>query len=435
MLRKITLIKPNIYSSRSKGALPPLFAAALAAHTPEDIHLKLYDDRIESIPFDEPTDLAAIHIDTFSALRAYRIAGEYRKRGVKVIAGGFHATLCPDETLQHVDSIITGDAEEQWPALLEDARHNRLKTRYEQKGFIKPERIRFKRDLFLGKKYGPVEMVQWGRGCTYDCEFCSVKSFYGNGQIWRPIEDVVEEVAGLKKKIVFFADDNLFHNRSGLVRFLKEIKPLRIKWVCQVSVTIAQDPELLGLMADSGCFIVLIGIESFNASNLKLMNKSWNISRLGIQEAVNIIRSFGIFIFGTFIFGYDHDTPDSFQYAVEFASRNNFFLANFNPLYPLPGSRLYQRYKKDNRLLDNWWLREDYYYGKSMFEPLGMSSGVLEKKVYEAKLQFNSWKSILNRAGGLMKSGVPLEKLALFFYSNYINRSEIIHKQGKTLGV
>lgn len=424
-----------MYGSKSKGAMQPLFAAALAAHTPPDIELKLYDDRIEDIPYDEPTDLVALTIETFCARRAYKIAGEYRKRNVKVIAGGYHPTLLPKECLEYVDCILTGDAEILWPAIINDLKHNRLKKHYSQKENIAGTAIKFQRDIFKDKSYGPIEMVQWGRGCPHNCEFCSIKSFYKSGQICRPIDDVVEELSSLKKKTVFFIDDNLMHTRKEFVQFLKEITPLKIKWICQISITIAQDEELLKLMAESGCFVVLIGIESFNPANLKLMNKQWNTSNLDYNEAIQKIKSYGMLIYGTFIFGYDHDTTDSFKYAIDFAMKHSFFIANFNPLYPLPGTGLYKRYQNESRLIDKWWLENDFYYGKSMFTPKGMSSRDLELGCYKSKLEFNSWKSILQRGAGQFKTNHRLVNLALFFYVNSINRSEIIHKQGKLLGV
>ena len=423
-----------MYGTRSKGALQPLFAAALAAHTPPHIEVKLYDERIEEIPYEKHTDLVALTIETFCARQAYSIAAEYRKRGISVVAGGYHATLCPGECLKHVDAILCGDAEELWPKVLTDLQKGKLKQTYIQHGMIDPSYIRFRKEIFEGKPYGPVEMVQWGRGCPYDCDFCSIKSFYGSGQICRPIDTLMEELETLRSKTVFFIDDNLLHNRKTFKEFLRNITPLKLKWVCQIPITIARDDELLKLMAESGCFVVLIGFETFDEANLKLMNKQWNTATISYDDAVRKIMSYGIFIYGTFIFGYDHDTPDAFRTAIDFASKHRFFIANFNPLYPMPGSRLYDRLKKESRLVVNWWTQDHFYYGKSMLKPSGMTSEELETKCYQAKREFNSWRSILHRSPVAMKSNHKLHNLALFLYTNYINRQEIIHKQGKILG-
>ena len=425
-----------MYSSRSKGAMQPLFAAAIAAHTPDDYEVLLYDDRIEDIPFDEPTDLVAISIETFCAKRSYEIAKKFRNRGIKVIAGGYHPTILPNECLNYVDSVLIGDAEGVWPVVLKDLKQNSLKSIYKNDNKPYQNIIKFKRDIFKNKSYGPVELVQWGRGCPYNCEFCSIKSFYKSKQFCRPVEHVFEEISNLKKKNIFFVDDNLFRDREKLILFLKGLKPLNIKWICQISINIAQDEDILKLMQESGCFVVLVGIESFNRSNLKLMNKQWNNANMDYNEAILKIKSHGMLIYGTFIFGYDHDTTDSFKYALDFALKHNFFIANFNPLYPLPGTLLYNRYLKEKRLnYSEWWLNNDFYYGKSIFEPAKMSSAELEINCYRTKTEFNSWRSILSRSIESLTFGTDLRIPALFFYVNYINRKEIIRKQGKYLGV
>lgn len=432
---KIALIKTNMHRTKSGDAMQPLFAAAIAAHTPGDTELRFYDDRIEDIPFDEPVDLAAISVETFTAVRAYEIAKEYKQRGVKTIAGGFHPTLCPDECLQHTDSVFIGDVEGTWPEVLADLKKGTLKRRYTGNNNIKGTDLKFDRTIFSGKSYGPVEMVQWSRGCPYCCDFCSIKAFYNKKHLFRPIDAVVEEIASLEKKTVFFVDDNLYFNRQHFICFLEAIAPLKIRWACQISINIASDDELLRLMVKSGCILVLIGIESFDPENLKQMNKSWNTAKLSTQEAVDKIKSYGINIYGTFIFGYDNDTTDSFKYAVDFATKNKFFLANFNPLYPMPGTPLYERLREEDRLLfGDWWLDENFYYGKSMFRPKKLSPEELEINCFEAKKEFNSWSSILSRGMDPLLNHKSVTNTLLFFYANLINRKGILYKQGKPLG-
>ena len=433
---KITLVKSNMHKSKSKDAMQPLFAAVLSALTPDDIEVCLYDDRIEDIPFDEPTDLAAISIETFCAQRSYQIALEYKKRGVKVIAGGFHPSLLPDETLQYVNSVLIGDAENIWQDVIKDLRKGKLKPIYNSNNETKDVDIKFDRTIFNNKAYGPVELVQWGRGCPHNCDFCSIKAFYKSKQYCRPINQVMDEIAVLKKKVVFFVDDNLYANKARFKQFLMELAGMNIKWACQISINIAQDDELLRLMRDSGCFLALVGIESFHSGNLKLMNKEWNTSNLNYDEAIKKIKSYGIMIYGTFVFGYDFDTADSFKYAVDFAIKHKFFIANFNPLYPMPGTPLYHRLENEKRLLfDRWWLNRDFYYGKSMFQPKGLSADDLEAYCFQAKREFNSWNSILHRCLDPIITHKSFQKTMLYFYSNMLNRKEICKKQGKGLGL
>ena len=429
----IVLIKPNMYKRRSKDALQPLFASAISANTPKNIEIKLYDDRIEDILVDESADLMGISIETFNAKRSYEIAADYREKGIKVIAGGFHPTILPDEVGMHADSVFLGDIENGWHEVITDLQKGTLKKRYESNRWNDTS-INFDRTIITKKHYGPIELVQWGRGCPYNCDFCSIKAFYGSKQTCRPLEELVAELKSLKKKTVFFVDDNLYHDKERFIRFLNAIKPLKLKWTCQISINIANDEALLKLMKESGCFLVLIGIESFNKDNLKQMNKSWNSNGLSIETAIKKITDSGIFIYGTFIFGYDHDSPASFEECVNFAIRNKFFIANFNPLYPMPGTGLYNRLQSENRLLfDKWWLDPEFYYGKTMFKPKSMSPEKLEERCYEAKMEFNSWKSIIQR--GLSYSITSdLNNAILYLYANITNRREIIKKQGKRLG-
>ncbi len=432
---RITIIKPNMLNERTNAAMQPLFAAALKALTPDDIEIVFYDDRLEEIPYDEPTDLVAISIETFTAKRSYEIIDEYKKRNIRTIAGGFHVTILPDEVLEYADSIVIGNAENTWNDVINDFRNTNLKEVYkiaEDKPLINVE---YDKSIFHGKKYIRLELVQWGWGCPYNCDFCSIKTFYKSKPSYRPISDIVNELKGLKNKTVFFVDDNLYHNKDIFIQFLKAITPLKIKWSCQISIDITKDDELLKLMKESGCFLLLIGIESFDIANLKQMNKQWNTAGDGIESAIKKINNYGFLIYGTFIFGYDYDTEDSYKYAVSFAIKHNFFISNFNPLYPMPATTLYKRLKLEQRLLyKKWWLDPEFYYGKSMFQPKTISAAELEEKCLNAKKDFHSWKAIFTRAIGLFVKQWSFARLILYFYLNILNRNEILKKQGKVLG-
>lgn len=421
--------------TKSKDAMQPLFAAAIAAYTPKDVQICFVDDRIEEIDFDASTNLVALSFETFCAQRAYYIAGEYRKRGIKVIAGGYHPSLMPDECLEYTDSVFVGDIEKTWPLVIEDFKQGKLKKKYFGDNTAIGADIKFDRSVFKGKNYGPIEMVQWSRGCPFSCDFCSIKAFYKQKHIYRPIENMVDEIKQLKKKFVFFVDDNLYFNRNLFSLFVKALIPLKIKWACQISINIADDDELLKLMKKSGCFMVLVGIESFNKNNLKQMNKSWNVKKQSVDNAIKKMNSFGLLIYGTFVFGYDYDTVESFKKAVDFGIKHKFFIANFNPLYPMPGTTLYERLKQKNELLyEKWWLAKDFYYGKSMFYPKSMNPEELERMCYGAKKKFNSWSSILKRSINPIIHHRSFMKTVLFFYANIVNKKEIVKKQGKILG-
>ena len=191
---RITFVRPNLYNMRSSDALQPLVFAILKGLTPSSIETRLYDERLEPIPFEEKTDLVAITVETFTARRAYEIGDEFRKRGVPVVMGGYHATFMPDEVLQHADSVVIGDAEGLWQQVIADAKDKNLKPIYRQSIHPGLKGLAYDRSIFKGKRYRPVTPVQYGRGCRFACDFCSIHAFYGKDLRQREIPEVVEEI-------------------------------------------------------------------------------------------------------------------------------------------------------------------------------------------------------------------------------------------------
>ena len=433
---KITFIRPNMTAQKAADALPPLVFALLAALTPPDIETVLHDDRIEEIPFDAPTDLVAMTVETFAAQRAYRIAAQYRERGVSVVMGGFHPTLLPQEAQKHADSVILGDAEAVWPQVVADAERHCLQPIYHAPPLSSPVRTAFDRRIFRGKPYPPLELVQWGRGCPHCCDFCAIRAFYGDCQGQRPIDDVIAEIAALDaERMIFFTDDNLLANSVRCSELLAALAPLKRRWGAQISIETAQRPRVLKLLERSGCQAVLIGFESLRQENLRQMNKAWNVAGQDYATAIRRLYDHGLMICGTFVFGYDHDTPDSFDRAVEFAIRHKFFMANFNPLAPYPGTPLYRRLQQEGRLLrDPWWLDESYQYGDAMFQPANMTPDALTDGCFRARKAFNTTVSMLRRASNLAVNLRSWRRASLYVAANYINRKAIFQKQGKALG-
>lgn len=419
---------------KAKDALEPLGMAILASYKPFDIEYKFYDNRIEDIPFDEPTDLVGITVETYTALSAYRLAKSFRDRGVKVVMGGYHPTFLPDEALLHCDAVVIGDAEEAWPNLLVDFKNGQMKKKYRGSGSTNISGIMPDRSIFKGKSYGPIHMIQFGRGCRYNCDFCSIKTFYGDYLAQRPIEDIVKEISTLKHKHLFIVDDNIFSYKEKAKELFKALIPLKVKWSSQVSIDITQDPELMSLMAKSGCISVVIGFESLDMQSLKAMRKGWNLANGPYQKAVNIMRDHGIMIYGTFVHGYDTDNLDSFKRNLEFAIESKFFLANFNPLTPTPGASLYERLKKEGRLIrDPWWLDPNYNYGSAHFHPLNMTAEELTENCYWARTEFNTYSNIARRMFDFKTHLNSPYHLGVFLAANLISRYEIRKKHGKSI--
>jgi len=431
---KITFIRPHITTRRAADALEPLVFGILARLTPPDVETVLYDDRIEPIPFDEPTDLVALTVETFTAKRAYQIAAQYRRRGVPVVMGGYHPTLLPDEAMQYADAVAVGDAEATWPLIVEDARRGRLQRIYQSSPGTPIEGVIPDRNIFNSKPYRPLHLVQVGRGCRYACDFCSIHAFYGKAMPRRSLDDVLTEMEELRGKYVFFADDNLFNDKQYTEELFKALIPYNIHWSCQVSLDIVQDPRLLDLMARSGCVGALIGFESLDENNLAQMKKKWNTKQGDYASVLSRIYERGIMVFGSFVFGYDYDTAASFDRTLEFALRSKLALAQFNPLIPTPGTSLYERLKKEGRLIyDHWWLDDRYRYAEQSFYPKHMTPDELAEGCFRLRREFNSYSSIAKRMFASQNGG-SLYNLFGYLSINLISRKEIYNKQGEALG-
>jgi len=413
--------------------MEPLPIAALAGLTPNRVERRFYDDRLEEIPYDEPTDLVAMPVETYTARRAYQIAAQYRRRGVKVAMGGFHATLVPDEAQAHADTVVVGEAEGIWADILEDAESGRLAPRYHgDRGDL--ARICMDRGIFRGKRYLPLGVIETGRGCRFPCEFCAVQSFFARSYRARPVDDVLRELRGLKhdKKLFFFADDNFAGDMGQRDALLDALPALNIRWVTQMSINAAHDETFVARLARAGCRGVLIGFESLNEANLQAMGKIFNTMRSGFPGALANLRRHGIAVYGTFVFGYEHDTPDSFDEAVDFALEEKMYLAAFNHLVPFPGTPLYERLRREGRLrFDAWWLDERYRFYDLPFTPAHMSAEAVTQGCLAARKRFYRWHNILRRSTG---NAGDFFMWRNFFALNALHRAEIAQRNGHPLG-
>jgi radical SAM superfamily enzyme YgiQ (UPF0313 family) len=441
---KLTLIKPNIGRREHSlyvdhGRMEPLMLGVLAALTPPDVEVTLHDDRMESVPFDTPTDLAAITVETYTARRAYEIAAEYRARGVPVILGGMHVTLLPEEAAEHADSIFIGDAETLWPQVIADARAERLLARYQAPpGVAQMPDILPRRDIFQGKGYLPVSLMQFSRGCRFACHFCAVSQYFGRQYHLRGIDEVVREIVEQKLRFVFFVDDNIASDPGGLKALCRELIPLRIHWVSQASLDAARDPELMRLLADSGCIGNVIGFESITADSLRDAKKSPNLpSFTDYQREIDALRAHGMQTWASFTLGYDHDTRESILATECFARRQRFTFGAFNILMPYPNTPLYRKLAQENRLLydGKWWLHPAYRFNHAAFTPQRMSAEELTDACHEARVRFNSLPSLAYRFSDLQTNMRTIWRMAMYWRYTLLFRREVYQKHAMRFGL
>ena len=400
---RIRLIDPayeHPYISHSQKVIKDIWFArltltALAALTPPDIEVKITDENVEPIDFEEDVDLVGVTGMVLHAPRAYQIAQRFRQRGIPVVMGGPHASSLPLEAKEYVDAVVIGEAENVWEGLIEDYKKGCLKPFYKEDTFCSMERLPFPRlDLLRKDAYMTVNCVQTTRGCPHQCDFCHVTHFFGKTYRCRPVEEVIEEVKRLDGEFVVFIDDNIAGNRHYARELFTQLKPLKKKWASQASMTLTRDPELLKLAAESGCVSLFIGVESLSSENLKEVNKAFNqVSQF--EEAMKALHDHDIMILAGFIFGLDHDDEGVFERTLRFCERNRIELPTFFILTPLPGTALFQRMESEGRLLHKDW--GQYNGATVVFKPRLMTEETLQRGFNWACKEGYSWNSIFKR--------------------------------------
>jgi radical SAM superfamily enzyme YgiQ (UPF0313 family) len=441
---KLTLIRPNIGRLEHKlfvdeARMEPLALGVLASLTPPDIEVAMYDERLEPIPFDEPTDLVAISVEVFTARRAYEISAEFLKRGVLVILGGIHVTLLPEEAVQHADAIYIGDAEFLWEQVIADAQAGTLEQVYRARGGVPQPRLLTRREIFSGKKYLPISLVQFSRGCRFACEFCAVSAYFDQQHHCRAVDEVICEIQNQNRRHIFFVDDNLLSNHEAAKALFRALIPLKIHWVSQASIDMTSDPDLMELMVASGCLGNVIGFESIDARNLIEMHKSPNLS-VGSDEyaeEIEILGQYGLQTRAAFTIGHDHDTPESIHKLLKFALKNRFTFAAFNVLMPYPGTPLYQRLQAEDRLLyeGHWWLHEEYRFNYAAFHPANMSADNLTQLGFYCRKEFNSIRNIIWRALAPDTNLRSFYRFSIYAIYSRLFRQESFKKHGMRLGL
>ena len=376
-------------SGQTRTVMPKTAPMIFAALTPSDYTFTYIDEEVEDIDFDLKADLVAITAMTVQADRAYEIAAEFRKRGAKIIMGGIHATVLPDEALQHVDAICLGEGESIWPAMLEDFTAGRLKSRYDAKEYPPVEKlISPKVDIIKHDSYSMFPIMA-SRGCPYQCDFCSIKFTSGNKIRMKPVEQVMAEIRefekynkGPFKKGYQFVDDNLYINVKYTKELLTALKDQNIFWQGQGTLNAIQDDEMLKLMSECGCRSYAMGFESISEATLKEANKTTNKIHEYEIAAKRLIEH-GITPAGFFIFGFDSDDVTVFRKTVEYIKSKHILNPFFSILTPYPGTKVYDRVK--DRIFDHKWSHYGAIY--SVYKSEKMSPEDVTAGTYWASYQ------------------------------------------------
>ena len=328
----------------------PLALPTIAALTPDHYDIRIYDEEIEEIPRNIRPDIVGITTLAATAKRAFALGDRYRAMGVKVVFGGPYATFQQEEALKHGDSVVAGEAEGKWEKCLADFENGCMKPVYESEGYVeyktqKPPRW----DLVNMKRIFQVA-IQVSRGCPFNCDFCLVSKNFGRKMRYREIVNVVEEIKAAPSKYFFFVDDNLTINKKYAKELMRAIIPLKISWGCMCSLDVATDDELLKLMADAGCFNILVGFESLNPASLDESQKHHNRGGSIYEEAIRKIHAAGIHINASFVVGFDNDTLEEFDRIFDFTLKYNLPHVNLHLLNAPPGTEVHRKFRDEGRL-------------------------------------------------------------------------------------
>jgi len=399
---KILFVSPSVNPNEKTNKqmlMPQLALFILQGLTPKEHQVVTVDEEAEDIDLEQDCDLVGISFMTSNASRAYWLAQEFKKRGKTVVLGGVHPTLLPDEALPHGDSVVIGEAEGVWAELLEDYQNGCLKKRYHNP---RPDLSKYvpkdfskitKRHLF-----GLVPIMT-SRGCPYHCDFCCVTDLFGKEIRHIPVENVVRDIKESGRKIFMFLDDNIIGHPSYAKELFAALKPLKISWVGQSSISLlVKDDELLKLAVESGCKGLFVGLESVKEAQMSSLRKSFS-SLQGLEHGLKKMRQAGIFALASMIFGFDEDTEEVFDDTVRFLIKNKVHTVAFNVLTPYPGTKTFQKMKEEGRLLTDDW--KYYDHSTVVFQPKNMSPyELMAGKIRARKKFYRPW-SILRRLLGI----------------------------------
>jgi len=405
-----------------KALFAPTGLMICAAVVPPHWNVELVDECTLDRPHQPraDVDLVGISAMTTQARRAYEIADEYRRLGVPVVMGGIHPSALPEEALQHCDAVCQGDAESTLPHLIADFEQKPpavshqpsagssagLRGVYDWAAFPTTPIATPRKDIVNPGDYLVANPIQTTRGCPHNCNFCTTPAVFGRKFRQRAVADIVEEIRAAKERhrawCYIFADDNFGGNQAWALELCEALKPLKVSWATQCDILISKNDRLLRAMRESGCVGLILGLESPKPDTLVEAGKKF-VQSDTYAWRIRKIHSFGISLWGAFIFGFDHDTWQDCMQACRFAQRMKLAMSCYPILTPYPGTEFFRQFAREGRLRTLDWER---YNGASVvFEPRQMTAKQLRHAQMAAFAEFFSPRSALRRLGVLPLKG------------------------------
>lgn len=412
---KILFLTPYDNNYRYKSAFSkslsymPLTMPYLAALTPAEYGAgcKAIDEGVQKIDYEKLGffDIVAITAVTSSVNRGYELAAYFKQKGSHIVMGGHHVSLLPEEAMAHADTVLTGPADRVWPQFIHDFAAGAPRRRYDgQQCDIGTQNVIPRRELMQKSKYIGVPTLIANFGCTNRCDFCVIHAFWGGKYTPRKIEDVLDEIRGLKSKYILFLDPSPTSNRPYAKEFYKALIPLKIKWAGLCTTDIYEDDELFDLMIQSGCIGMLMGFETFSKESLQESHKKNQVEKY--KAVVDKFHKSGVTILGTFMLGFDGDTKESILNMPDYIEEIGVDIPRFAILTPYPNTPVYDRLAQEGRIeSENW---SDFDSIHATFTPKNFTARELEDLLITVSNECYTFKRIWKRAirsrcGGILK--------------------------------
>jgi radical SAM superfamily enzyme YgiQ (UPF0313 family) len=429
---RILLIAPTALDYHGKPIkqkklyLPGLTMPMLAAVTPPEVELHMVTETIQDIPWNEHWDLVGLTGMGSGLVRAWEIGDHFRSKKIPVVVGGITASLCKEDwTYEHADCLVTGEAEDVWPVMVNDFLAGRLQKRYKMGHRPDINNLPLPRyDRMHKNELGLWRPVQATRGCPFPCSFCSIQAYFERQYRKRPVEEVIRDVRAAKatgSNFIAFIDDNIGVDWNYFAQLMEALIPENIIWISQCSIHIANRPDMLKLAYRSGCRLLSFGIESVNQSSVDAYGKTFN-ETANYDELLARVHESGIAFSSEMIVGLEHDTLETFQQTYDFVMRNKIPVPRFYILTPVPGTGMYEEFLAEGRIFDH--NMKNYTAGRVVYKPRNMSAQELEKNFWKLYDELFTIPAIYKRMKGLPK-GMGLKMSTFLLGVNFHYRKHV----------